>query len=91
MLKPGTLSGDTLEAGSMAEAIEQAMVAQGVLDLDAETADAAEMRRKSFIAIATGVIGHLKAQLEIDIAAAQFGPGIPAAATQLLGSAGAVK
>jgi hypothetical protein len=91
MLKPGSLTGDTLEVGSMAEAIEQAMVALGVLDLDAESPDAATTRRNSFIAISTGVINHLKANLEIDVAVGKFGPALPAAATQLLGSSGEVK
>jgi len=91
MLKPGTLIGDSLEVGSMAAAIELAMVAQGLLDLDEETPEAAENRRKTFIAIATGVIDHLKANLQITVTANKFGAGIPAAATSLLGSAGEVQ
>jgi hypothetical protein len=91
MLKPGTLIGDQLEAGSMAAAIEAAMVAQGLLDLDEETPDAAENRRKSFIAIATGVINHLKAQLEITVNANKLGNGLPAAAAVLQGALGEVR
>ena len=91
MLKPGTLVGDALEAGSMALAIEQAMVAQGVLDLDEEQPEAAENRRKTFIAISTGVINHLKAQLEIVVAQNKFAASIPPAETKLLGSAGEVR
>lgn len=89
MLKPGTLIGDALEAGSMARAIEDAMVAQGVLVLDDETADAAENRRKAFIAIATGVITHLKANLDIAVAVNKFGT-VPLAATQLRGRSGEI-
>lgn len=90
MLKPGTLVGDALEAGSMALAIEQAMVAQGLLDLDEEQPEAAELRRKTFIAISTGVIEHLKARLEIVVATNKFGSGTPSAETRLQGSAGEV-
>lgn len=91
MLKPGSLVGGVLEVGSMAEAIELAMVAHDLLDLDEETPEAAENRRKTFIAIATGVINHLKANLEITVAVNKFGAGTPVAATALLGSAGEVK
>jgi len=90
MLKPGSLSGDSLEPGSMAAAIEAAMVQQGIINLDEETAEAAENRRKTFIAIATGVIQHLKANLQIVVAANKFGP-VPAAQTELTGAAGEIK
>jgi hypothetical protein len=91
MLKPGTLVGDALEAGSMALAIELAMVAQGLLDLDEEQPEAAENRRKTFIAISTGVINHLKASIEIVVAVDKFNPGTPNTETKLLGSAGEVR
>lgn len=91
MLKPGALIGDNLEAGSMAEAIELAMVAQGLLDLDEETPEAAENRRKTFIAIATGVINHLKGNLQINVMANKFAVSVPAVAKTLLGSAGDVQ
>lgn len=91
MLKPGALNGETLEAGSMARAIEDAMVALEVIKLDDETPDAAETRRKAFVAIATGVINHLKANLEVVVTADKFGGGVPAAQTKLLGSAGEIK
>jgi hypothetical protein len=90
MLKPGALVGDALEAGSMARAIEDAMVALGVLKLDDETADAAESRRRAFIAIATGVVSHLQANLEIVIAIKKLGAE-PLAEVRLLGSAGEIK
>lgn len=91
MLKPGSLAGDALEAGSMARAIEDAMVAQGVLDLSEEQPDAAEQRRKTFVAIATGIVTHLTANIEVVVAAGKFQASIPAAETKLLGSAGEVK
>lgn len=91
MLKPGTLTGNALEAGSMALAIEQAMVAQGLLDLDDETPDAAENRRKAFIAIATGVVNHLKAHLEIVVAVNKFAAAVPAVVQTLSGAAGEVR
>lgn len=65
MLSAGTLSGDILSADSMAKAIEDAFVANGLIHLDEETAEAAEQRRKTFIAISTGVIQHLTANLEV--------------------------
>jgi hypothetical protein len=90
MLKPGLLLGETLEANSMALAIEVAMIDQGILVIDDETPEAAENRRKSFIAIATGVITHLKAHLEITIAANKISAGQPPAAVKVLGSAGEI-
>jgi hypothetical protein len=90
MLKPGTLVGSGLESGSMARAIEDAMVAQGVLNLGDETDDAAEMRRKAFIAIATGVVTHLKAALEVKLAAGKVSTSLPAADVLLRGQDGAI-
>jgi len=89
MLKAGTLVGDTLEAGSMAQAIEDAMVAFGVVKLEDETPEAAESRRKAFAAIATGVVNHLLANIEIVIAVNKLGT-VPLVTTKLLGSAGEV-
>jgi hypothetical protein len=91
MLKPGLLLGEQLESGSMALAIEQALQQQGVLNLDDETPDAAEMRRKTFIAIATGVINHIKAQLEITISANKLGNNVPVASVVLRGADGEVQ
>jgi len=91
MLKPGVLLGATLEPGSMADAIEQAMLAQDLLDLDDETPDAAELRRKTFIAISTGVINHLKGNIEIIVAANKFNGSVPSSQETLRGSAGEVK
>ena len=90
MLKAGSIVNDALEAGSMARAIEDAMVSQGVLDLDDETPDAAENRRKAFVAIATGVVSHVVEHMEVVIAAHKLG-ATPAAETKLLGSAGEIR
>jgi len=90
MLKAGSIVGDQLEAGSMARAIEDAMVAQGVLTLDDETPDAAESRRKAFVAIATGVVTHVLANIEIIVGVNKF-VTVPVAETKLLGSAGEVR
>ncbi|MGH7617079.1 MAG: hypothetical protein ACREPM_07625 [Gemmatimonadaceae bacterium] len=90
MLNAGSIIGDQLAAGSMARAIEDAMVTQGVLSLDDETPDAAEKRRKTFVAIATGVVTHILGNIEIIVAADKF-TTVPAAQTSLLGSAGEVK
>lgn len=83
MLKPGILLGDALEAGSMARAIEDAMVVQGVLQLEDETPDAAEMRRKAFIAIATGVINHLKSNVVVTIPVNKLAADVPATTVTL--------
>jgi len=91
MLKAGILQGDALEEGSMARAIEDAMVQQQIVKLEEETAEAAESRRKAFIAIATGVINHLKSNVEIHFAASALGSGIPAAAVTLTGSSNVLK
>lgn len=90
MLKPGSLVGEALEANSMALAIELAMVAQGLLDLEEEQPEAAENRRKALIAISTGVVNHLKAQLEIVVATNKFAAGIPNAEVRLRGASGEV-
>ncbi len=90
MLRPGVLVGPMLEVGSMAHAIELAMVAADLIDLDEETEDAAEQRRKTFIAISTGVINHIKANLDIRVSANKFDSGVPSAQTMLRGSAGDV-
>ena len=89
MLKAGTFSGGALETGSMAKAIEDAMVAFGVLKLEDETPEAAESRRKAFAAIATGVVSHLLANIEIVVSVNKFGTQ-PTVVTKLLGSAGEV-
>jgi len=90
MLKPGTLVTTGLEAGSMARAIEDALVAQGVLDLGEESEDAAETRRKTFIAISTGVINHLKAALDVKLAASKVANNLPVADVLLRGQEGAI-
>lgn len=90
MLKAGQLVGNALEAGSMAQAIEDAMVSFGVLKLEDDTPDAAENRRKALAAIANGVVNHLLANIEIVIAVNKLGT-LPVAQTKLLGSAGEVK
>lgn len=74
----------------MSRAIEDALVAQGVLNLDDETEDAAEMRRKTFIAIATGVITHLKAGLEVKLVEDKVAVNLPAADVSIRGQDGAI-
>ncbi len=91
MLNPGTLVGNALQANSMARAIEDAMVAAALIDLGDETPEAALERRKAYIAIATGVINHLKAHIEIHVAANRFGNNLPQNAVTLLGSAQEVR
>ena len=90
MLNPGRFIGDTLEAGSMARAIEDQMLLQQLFQADDETAEAAENRRKAVLAIATGVVSHLKANLEIVIAQHRLDAATPPAQVTLRGSAGEV-
>jgi hypothetical protein len=74
----------------MAKAIEDAMVNLQVLKLEDESPEAAESRRKAFSAIATGVVNHLLANIEIVVSINKFGTQ-PLAVTKLLGSAGEVQ
>ena len=61
MLKPD-LSSVARSRQPAWRAPSNAMVAQGVLTLEDETPDAAD-RRKAFVAIATGVVTHVVANL----------------------------
>ena len=90
MLVAGSIINDALQGGSMARAIEDAMVAAELIKLDDETPEAALDRRKAFIAIATGIINHLRTNLEIVVADAKFGNNIPSGTVKLLGAAGEV-
>lgn len=90
MLKAGTFNGSTLEADSMALAIEQAMQALGVFDPADDTPEAAEKRGKALAAIAQGVVNHLRTHLEVVITANKLGTGLPAAQVKLQGSANEV-
>jgi hypothetical protein len=89
MLKPGTPT--NFSADSMAYAIEQAMIAFEVFDPADDTDEAVEQRRKALAAIATGIVNHLKAALEISVAQNKIAAGLPAAAVQLRGQDGAVQ
>ena len=70
----------------MARAIEDAMVAAQVINVDKEAVNTTKDRRKSFVAIATGLINYMTANLEIDLDAGVLGPGagnVPNAAKKL--------
>jgi hypothetical protein len=89
-MSPGSIdSGNQwIEQSSMARAIEDAMVAAKVINLDKEASSTTKDRRNSFVAIATGLINYMKTNMELDIAAAALGPGagnVPAAAKTLTG------
>jgi hypothetical protein len=88
MMVAGSIDGGSnwVEATSLARAIEDAMVAAKVIDVDKETKDTTRDRRNSFVAIATGLITYMKANMEITITAGKLGAAgasIPAAATTL--------
>jgi len=92
-LVAGTLSGsDWVEPESLARSIENAMVAAGILDTNSEPTAAATERRKTFIAIATGVITHLKGHLDLAVSTgalgtlAAVGDQVPRTAVTLTGT-----
>jgi hypothetical protein len=89
-MAPGSIDGSNqwVEASSLARAIEDAMVAAKVINLDKEASATTKDRRNSFVAIATGLIDYLKANMELDLAANALGPGggnVPAVAKTLTG------
>ena len=69
MLIPGSLdsSGEWGEAASLARSIEAAMIADDLLDLAEEDEAATKQRRRTFIAMAMGIVNHLRAHLDITI------------------------
>ena len=83
MMIAGSIAGNSLTPNSMARAIEDEMVNQGLIDLDDESEDEATQRRKTLVAIATGVINHIVARMEINVPANTFETGIPAVAKTL--------
>jgi hypothetical protein len=88
MMVPGSIDGSNawVEGTSLARSIEDAMVSAKVINLDKEATSTTKDRRTSFVAIATGLITYMKANMEIDIAAGVFGPGannVPAQAKTL--------
>ena len=90
MMSPGSIDGSSqwIEASSLARAIEDAMVAAKVINLDKEGSTTTKDRRNSFVAIATGLINYMKTNMELDIAASALGPGagnVPATAKTLTG------
>jgi len=89
-MSPGSIDGSSqwIEASSLARAIEDAMVAAKVINLDKEGSTTTKDRRNSFVAIATGLINYMKTNMELDIAASALGPGagnVPATAKTLTG------
>jgi len=76
MMTPGSIDGGNnwVEGSSLARSIEDAMVAAKVINLDKEAKNTTKDRRTSFVAIATGLITYLKANMEIDIAAGALAP-----------------
>jgi hypothetical protein len=89
-MAPGSLTGagEWVEAHSMARAIEQSMVTDGILSLDDETEDAMKQRRKAMIALARGIITHLTAQtaVAVTVPIAAINPGVPTAVRTLSGT-----
>ena len=61
-----------MEASSLARAIEEAMVNAGVLNLSKESKATTKDRRKSFVAIATGLVQYLQKSMDIQIAQGQL-------------------
>ena len=98
MLQPGTLTaaGDWVEAHSLARAIETEMIADALLALDEETPDATLQRRKTFVAMARGIITYFKTHMDITLAVGDLratgeaGARLPAADKTYSVSAGQV-
>ena len=81
MLVAGSLAGDDwAEPVSLARTIETEMIASDLLSLEDEQAEATESRRKTFIAISSAIVQHLRDRMEIQV---------PAGAVRDTGSAGA--
>ncbi len=74
---PGSLTaaGEWSEASSLAREIEQQMIGQELINLDDETEEATDNRRRTFIAISTAVINHLTSSLEISLQAGDLRGG----------------
>jgi hypothetical protein len=90
MMSPGSIDGSNqwIEQSSLARAIEDAMVAAKVINLDKEDSATTKDRRNRFVAIATGLINYRTTTMELDIAASALGPGagnVPATAKTLTG------
>lgn len=69
MLQAGSLdaSGEWVEAHSLALAIEAEMVVDALVDLEEETEEAMLQRRRTLIAMARGIVGYLKEQMELHL------------------------
>ncbi len=69
MMIPGSLdgNGEWVEANSLARSIEEEMLGDELIDLEEETEEATETRRRTFIALSRAVINHLKGNLEITV------------------------
>lgn len=106
MMKPGTLDGDGdwVESQSMARSIENEMISDSLIDLNSETHDATQQRRKTIIAMSRGIINHIKTNLDIQMdagvlrSASEISGGIPStsknftvASGQITVSAGALR
>jgi hypothetical protein len=81
MMTPGSIDGSNnwVEQSSLARSIEDAMVSAKVIHLDKEDKNTTKDRRTSFVAIATGLIDYMKANMEIGIAAGALGAAAGAA------------
>jgi len=74
MMFPGSIdkSSNWVEASSLARAVEDAMVSAGVLNLSKEAKATTKDRRKSFVAIATGLVNYLQQNMDILITKAEL-------------------
>lgn len=96
MMKSGSLDsgGDWVETTSLARLIEEEMITAELIDLDEEDEEATLNRRKTFVAIATAIVKHLTASLEITIstgdlrAASETGGKLPASSLSFTVSSG---
>ena len=91
---PGSTDGKNnwVESSSLARSIEEAMVSAGILSLSKESHAVAKDRRKSFVAIATGLINYVQQNIEIDFSQGQLrgatdvSQAVPSTAVTLTGA-----
>jgi hypothetical protein len=98
MLIPGSVNadGEWGEAASLARAIETEMLADKLIELADEDEETTRQRRRTFVAMAKGIINHLKSHMDITVdpgalrATGEMAARLPAADTSFSVLAGQI-